>query len=140
MVIRSQQLSVWKYVAVAYNAIVARTVHRSLLAWLPAPSVTHVPPLVTWQYAEPLVTCHIARHTAPAPSDEPQFSLPHELAEHDDSWDSEPEHCTLSSQNELATLSCVGAEDAEPSPNWRQTTFASAISQRSSHTYRHEPE
>ena len=59
MVIRSQQLSVWKYVAVAYNAIVARTVHRSLLAWLPAPSVTHVPPLVTWQYAEPLTICHM---------------------------------------------------------------------------------
>ena len=35
-------------------------VHRSLLAWLPTPSVTHVPPLVSWQYAEPLVTCHMA--------------------------------------------------------------------------------
>ena len=68
-------------------------------------------------------------HTAPAPSDEPQFSLPQELAGHDDSRDSEPVHSTLSSQNELDTLSCVGAEDAEPSPSWRQTTFASFIPQ-----------
>ena len=37
----------------------AANVHRSLLPWLPMPSVTHAPPLVTWQYAEPEVTVHI---------------------------------------------------------------------------------
>ena len=35
-------------------------VHRSLLAWLPTPSVTHVPLFVTWQYSEPCITCHMA--------------------------------------------------------------------------------
>ena len=48
-----------KYVAVAYSAVVALTVHRSLLPWLPVPSVTHVPLLVTWQYAEPEDTVHM---------------------------------------------------------------------------------
>ena len=69
MVIRSQQLSVWKYVAVAYNAIVARTVHRSLLAWLPTPSLTHVPPLVSWQYEDPLMICHMVPVTTSGSGD-----------------------------------------------------------------------
>ena len=34
-------------------------VHRSLLAWLPTPSLTHVPPLVSWQYEDPLMICHM---------------------------------------------------------------------------------
>ena len=35
-------------------------VQRSELAWLPTPSVTHVPPLVRWQYALPAVTVQTA--------------------------------------------------------------------------------
>ena len=33
--------------------------HRSLLPWLSLPSVTHAPPLVSWQYCPPLVTDHM---------------------------------------------------------------------------------
>ena len=89
-----------------------------------------------------VVTSGLLRvHTAPAPSVVPQFSLPHSLDVQSESEDSEPEHCTLSSQNEsLGILICVGAEVAEPSPSCLQTTFASSMSQSSSHTYRHEPE
>ena len=53
---QSKYDSVEKYVAVAYSAVVALTVHDSAL---PTPSVTHAPLLVTWQYAEPDTTDHI---------------------------------------------------------------------------------
>ena len=48
-----------KYVAVAYSACAAATVHTSLALWAPSPSVTHAPSVVTWQYAEPDATRHI---------------------------------------------------------------------------------
>ena len=56
IVMRSQQASDWKYVAVAYSGCNARMVHRSLFACLPTPSVTHVPPFDTWQCSAPATT------------------------------------------------------------------------------------
>ena len=34
-------------------------VQRSLLLWLPGPSVTQLPLLESWQYALPLITTHM---------------------------------------------------------------------------------
>ena len=61
IVMRSQQLSVSKSLAVTTSSLSARTVQASLLPWSPAPSVTHSPSLpVSSQKFAPEVTLHHA--------------------------------------------------------------------------------
>ena len=45
---------------VAVSACVVAIVQRSLLLWLPGPSVTQLPLFESWQYALPLVMTHMA--------------------------------------------------------------------------------
>jgi hypothetical protein len=61
IMIQSKYVSVVNSVAVAYSGASAAMVHRSLLLWYPMPSVTQLPPLDKWQWAEPDVIDHQGR-------------------------------------------------------------------------------
>jgi hypothetical protein len=59
MLITSYARCVAKSVAVAYSVAMARTAQSSEFPWEPAPSVTHMPSLETWQKTEPERTAHM---------------------------------------------------------------------------------